>query len=211
MRPHSEPRLAAVRVLPTPSEDDGALLAALRAGNRGALLRFFDRYAPAVERTLVRILGRDADVAALLNEVFLRALRRLDRVDDAPALGMWLTRIAVFTAKEHLRARRRRRWLVFFAPAEVPDAESIEAPSEIREAVARLYRALDALPVDERVAFSLRHIEQMELMEVAEACNVSLATAKRRLARAETRFGAIGRRDPLLSEWIEGGARWKLR
>ena len=211
MRPHSEPRLAAVRLLPRPSEDDGALLAALRAGNRGAVLRFFDRYGPAAERTLVRILGRDSDVAALLNDVFLRALRRIDRVDDASALGMWLTRIAVFTAKEHLRARRRRRWLILFAPSEVPDAESVEAPSEIREAVARLYRALDALPVDERLAFSLRHIEQMELMEVAEACDVSLATAKRRLARAEMRFGAIARRDPLLSEWIEGGVRWKLR
>jgi RNA polymerase sigma-70 factor (ECF subfamily) len=160
---------------------------------------------------LVRILGKDTDVAALLNDVFLRALRRIDRVGDASALGMWLTRIAVFTAKEHLRARRRRRWLVLFAPAEMPDAETVEAPVEIREAVACLYRALDALPADERLAFSLRHIEQMTLTEVAEACDVSLATAKRRLERAEARFGAIGRRDPLLSEWMEGGARWKLR
>lgn len=209
--PQSERRLAALHALPAARTDDRALLAALHDGNPGAAARLFDGYAPAVERTLVRILGADTDVAGLLNDVFVRALARIDRVVDPEALGAWLTRIAVFTAREHIRARRRRSWLSFFAADEIPEVEAREAPVEMREAVAHLYRALDALPVDDRVAFSLRYLEQMELTEVADACDVSLSTVKRRLARAETRFLALSRCDPLLASWIEEGTRWSRR
>jgi RNA polymerase sigma-70 factor (ECF subfamily) len=205
-------RLASVhRLLPAePDRPQGerALLAALHDGQASAAAALYDRFSPSVERTLVRILGRDAEVVDLLNEVFLRALRRIDRVVDAEALGMWLTRIAVFAAREHIRATRRRRWLLFFEPAELPEPETNQALPEVREAVAHLYRALDALPVDDRLAFTLRYLEEMELTEVAAACEVSLATAKRRLARAEKRFVAISRRDPLLGSWLEGGIRW---
>jgi RNA polymerase sigma-70 factor (ECF subfamily) len=171
----------------------------------------YDRFAVSIERTLVRMIGQSADVADLLNEVFVRAMRRIDRVVDAEALGIWLTRIAVFTAREHLRAQRRRRWLLFFAPSEVPQAATYDTPPDIRQAVTRLYRTLDALSVDDRLAFSLRYLEEMELTEVAAACDVSLATAKRRLARAEKRFVAMSKRDPLLASWLEGGIRWNHR
>ena len=46
-----------------------------------------------------------------------------------------------------------------------------------------LYAALAALPVDERLAWTLRHVEGSTLEEVAVGCGCSLATAKRRIAR----------------------------
>jgi len=212
-KPHSERRLASARaLLPVDREpDDQALLAALHDGHASAPAVLYDRFAPAVERTLVRILGSDADVAFLLNEVFLRATQRVDRVVDGAALRHWLTRIAVFVAREHIRARSRRSWLLIFAPRQLPEVAAHDAAPDVRQAVKHLYRALDALPVDDRLAFSLRHVEQMELTEVAAACGVSLSTAKRRLARAEVRFVALSKRDPLLSSWLEGGARWGAR
>jgi RNA polymerase sigma-70 factor, ECF subfamily len=212
-RPHPERRLASVRaLLPVDREpDDRALLAALHERHASGPAVLYDRFSPSVERTLVRILGSDAEVADLLNEVFVRAMQRVDRVVDGGALGMWLTRIAIFVAREHLRARRRRRWLLFFAPPDVPEVTVHDAPPELRQAVVHLYRALDSLPLDDRLAFSLRYLEQMELAEVAAACEVSLATAKRRLARAEGRFVAWSKRDPLLASWLEGGVRWRAR
>jgi RNA polymerase sigma-70 factor (ECF subfamily) len=49
----------------------------------------------------------------------------------------------------------------------------------------------------------------MDLGEVAESCDVSISTVKRRINRAETRFTAIARRYPVLREWIERGDRWR--
>ena len=57
-------------------------------------------------------------------------------------------------------------------------------------------------------AFALRFVDGMELTEVAAACETSLATIKRRLARAGARFEAAARRQPVLEEWLEGGTRW---
>ena len=82
---------------------------------------------------------------------------------------------------------------------------------EVREALEETYRVLDLMPADERIAFALRFVEGMELTEVADACGVSLATIKRRLSRAETRFVAMaGRREPL-REWLGSSARWRDR
>ncbi len=60
---------------------------------------------------------------------------------------------------------------------------------------------------DERVIFSLRFLEGMELAEIAVACDVSLSTAKRRLKEAEKHFVARARRMPALRPWLEEG-RW---
>jgi RNA polymerase sigma-70 factor (ECF subfamily) len=68
---------------------------------------------------------------------------------------------------------------------------------------------LGRLPVDDRIAFSLRFIEGLELTEVARACGVSLNTIKRRLDRAERRFVALAAREPSLREWLDQGARWR--
>ena len=62
---------------------------------------------------------------------------------------------------------------------------------------------LDRLPDDDRIAFALRFLEGLELTEVAAACQVSLATIKRRLARAEERFRREAAREPALGRWLE--------
>jgi RNA polymerase sigma-70 factor (ECF subfamily) len=46
----------------------------------------------------------------------------------------------------------------------------------------------------------------MELTEVACACEVSLATIKRRLLSAQKRFTSIARTYPELASWVEGAA-----
>jgi RNA polymerase sigma-70 factor (ECF subfamily) len=59
------------------------------------------------------------------------------------------------------------------------------------------------LPADERVAFALRFIDGMELTAVATACNVSLATIKRRLSRAQRTFNALALEHAALAEWVK--------
>ena len=75
---------------------------------------------------------------------------------------------------------------------------------EVKEGVARLYVALERLDASSRVLFVLRHVEELELTELAQALNLSVSTVKRRLAQAERRFEAIARRDPTLRVYLEG-------
>jgi RNA polymerase sigma-70 factor (ECF subfamily) len=58
-----------------------------------------------------------------------------------------------------------------------------------------------------RMAFVLRHVEGLELTEVAAALDVSLATAKRRLQHADKRLRAAAERDPLLANYVHHGTQ----
>lgn len=187
--------------------DDAALVSALVRGDPAARAELFDRHASHAQRVLARVLGHDAELADLLHEVFARALAQIDSLEDPAALKWWLTTIAVFTAREHIRRRTRGRWLRFFASDELPDLPVAGADEGVRESLRRTYAVLDRLGVDDRIAFSLRFIEGLDLAEVAAACGVSLNTIKRRLARAEKRFVALARREPALHDWLERGTR----
>jgi RNA polymerase sigma-70 factor (ECF subfamily) len=188
--------------------DDSELVAAAVRGERAAQAQIFDRHASHVTRVLARMLGTEGELADLVHEVFVMALRDLSRLTEPSALKAWLTAIAVNVARGHIRKRTRRRWLRFFAPEDVPDAEAPTADDETREAARATYAVLDKMDAEERIPFALRFIDGMELTEVAAACGVSLATIKRRLARAEAAFVEGARDRAILEPWLKGGTRW---
>jgi RNA polymerase sigma-70 factor, ECF subfamily len=193
------------------SGDDRALLDGLRAKSPAAVAAFCDRYGDQVLRVLGRILGPDSELEDLHHEVFVRALRSVAGVHHAGSLSAWMSTVAVNVARTELKRRARRRWLTPLGWREQADVEAPIASDEDVEALRRTYALLDRLPVDLRVPFSLWVIEGMGLRDIARACEVSLATVKRRLAHAERRFASMARKDPVLATWVTGGARWKNR
>lgn len=193
-----------VRALPVPHRD-ADLVRALRAGEPGAPAMLYDRYAERVRRVLARILGVDSELPDLLHECFAHALSSIGTLDDPERLGGWLTSIAVFTARGCIRRRKRQRWLRFFAPEDLPELAA-DPGHGARSTSRAVYAVLARMPTEERIVLALRFVEGMELREVADACGISLATAKRRIARARERFEALAERDPVLREWaLDGG------
>jgi len=188
---------------------DAALVEGIRAGQVSARAALFDRHAAHVQRVLARVLGHDPDLADLVQDVFVRAFAGIDALEDPAVLRGWLTSIAVFTARGCIRRRTVRRWLGLLpAREEPPEVAAVTPTEDVSAALRATYAVLARLPADERIAFALRFVDGMELTDVARAAGTSLATIKRRLARAEQRFLALARREPALREWIEGGARW---
>jgi RNA polymerase sigma-70 factor (ECF subfamily) len=189
---------------------DEDLIDALRAGHPGAAAVFYDRYASSVQRGLQSVLGRDAEIPDLLQEVFIRAIDRIGELQDLNQVRGWLTTIAVFAARAHIRRQARRKWLSLFSPDQTRQRHLEPPSSDARRALRDTYRTLDTLPANERIAFVLRFIEGMTLPEAAAAAGVSLATLKRRLSRAEKKFVARVRERPLLEQWLQEGTRWTL-
>jgi RNA polymerase sigma-70 factor, ECF subfamily len=186
--------------------DDAALVEGLRAGRTAARAALFDRYARHVQRILARVLGGDPELEDLLHEVFVRALAGIDGLTEPARLESWLTSISVFTARGVIRKRRARRWLRFLAPEDLPEREAPGPSAEVTRALRQTYRLLDRLPTDERIAFTLRVIEGMDMADVATACRVSVATIKRRIKKGEARFRSLAATEPALAGWIESGS-----
>lgn len=188
---------------------DAELVGELRGGTSAAAVALFDRHGKHVERLLFSLLGPESEAEDLLHEVFLRAIQGIGDLDEPAKLRSWLTGITVHTAREHIRRRVRRRWLSFVAevPEPVPPPARV-ATEEVTEATRCTFEVLRGMSGDDRVVFSLRFIEGMEMAEIAVACDVSLSTAKRRLKDAERHFVARALRFPALRPWIEEGGRW---
>jgi RNA polymerase sigma-70 factor (ECF subfamily) len=145
--------------------------------------RQYSRYVGAVG---LRILGRPSEVDDLVQEVFVEAARNWGTIREPGPIKAWLARITVRTARRRLKRRRLWETTAFFRSTdelEVPNLDHSATPEE-RALLVQLYRVLDSLPVEDRLAFCLRHLEGEPLEEVAALCRCSLATAKRRVSRA---------------------------
>jgi hypothetical protein len=70
-------------------------------------------------------------------------------------------------------------------PMDLDAVAAPEADPEARALLAQAYALLQTLPTDERIAWTLRHVERHRLGAVATLTGCSLATAKRRILRAE--------------------------
>ncbi|MBK8997876.1 MAG: sigma-70 family RNA polymerase sigma factor [Myxococcales bacterium] len=178
-----------------------SLADALRARRPWAERALLETHAPFVERLLTRILGFESELEDLVQEVFVRAFSRIDDLRD-DNLKSWIGAFAVNVARETLRRRRRRRWLSFASPEEVPDVPTDAVALEIRDAARALYTVLSRMNASDRVVFTLRLVEGMQLSEIAVLCDVSLSTVKRRMERAQAWFSSRARRDPRLAEWV---------
>ena len=177
----------------------------LRGREPWAAAALVDRYGTHVRRVLFRVLGGDdADHADLAQEVLLQAWRGIGQLQQAGALKAWLTHVAVFNARGAIRRRRRRGWLAF--RAELPDCPQPWATPDLQDAAGAVYRIFDRMPEDERLPFALRVLEGMSLEEAAAACDMSLATVRRRLARAERRFFKLAREYEALAPWCRQAA-----
>jgi RNA polymerase sigma-70 factor (ECF subfamily) len=150
------------------------------------VFRAHSRYVAAVA---LRLLGRDAEVDDVVQEVFVVAMRGLRNLREPAAMRGWLATVAVRVARRRLRRRRLRAW---FGLDAAPEYDHLIAAATQDKAllIKRAYRVLDTLPVDAKIAWMLRHVEGEQLETVAKLCGCSLATAKRRIAQAQAALAA---------------------
>jgi RNA polymerase sigma-70 factor, ECF subfamily len=189
-------------VSPEPSDAD-LVAAYLRDDGGGwAAEAIWRRHAPLVRRMVARAVGPGVVIEDLVQEAFLRLYRKLPGLRDAGALPAFVVTVTTRVIQTELRARWVRRWLGLSASGELPDSAGSGADLEARAALARFYRLLDGLRPKQRTVFVLRHVEGMELTEVAAATGVSLATVKRWLPLIAGRIQRQACGDPLLARYV---------
>jgi RNA polymerase sigma-70 factor (ECF subfamily) len=182
-------RLTRLQLLPsrqTAERSDAELVAGLEADLPWARREIWDRYSGQVRRYLARALGRPSeDVEDLTQEVFLRLFVRRGAIRKPEALREFTLGIAVRVLKWNLRSRWVRRKVRLSDYGDLPDVIADRSPEEeTRDALRRCRRILDLLGARERIAFTLRFMEEMTMEEVAATMDVSLSTAKRLVNRA---------------------------
>lgn len=185
--------------------DDEALARALIAGQPQAARIAWQRFSPLVRRILRRALGPGGEVEDLVQDVFLRLFTKVSALREPKVLPAFVISIATFTLRQELRRRKLKSWLGLRPDPAISDLRVVHPDPLAREALERFYALLGQFSVRDRTAFVLRFLEGMELSEVAAALGVSLATAKRSIARGQRRMQAAVERDPLLRDYLTAG------
>lgn len=176
---------------PVPRLPDGVETAVLvvraRGGDRDAESLLYRRYAAGLLEVAAHLLRSPSSAEDVLHDAFLLAFGRLAQLKQPAQFRGWALAIVVSLVRKRLRRQRLLRWVGLEAVADAPlelqarDGASVEARGEL----AVLDVVLRALPVQQRLAWTLRHVDGEKLEDVAIAMGKSLATTKRYLAKAE--------------------------
>ncbi len=145
------------------------------------------RHSPLLFSLALRSTGRRDEAEDLVQEVFWKVSRMLDRYDDSSAFRPWLLQVTRNHLIDHHRSRRREKSMtsaldalpfepVSTAPGQARDLLRAERQQAVRDAVAQL-------PPKLREAVMLRDVEGLEYEEIASMTGQPLGTIKSRINR----------------------------
>lgn len=170
----------------TIAEDKAAALECIRRAQSGDVAAFeqlYREHSPRIYALCLRLKAGDSpDATELLQDVFVKAWRRLDTFRGDCAFASWLHRLAVNTMLESARSDGRRTARVL--PMEDTSRLAGAARSSGIELKMDMEKAIATLPKGARLAFVLHDVEGYQHQEIAEQLSVTVGTVKAQLHRA---------------------------
>lgn len=176
--------VAQARPLHRVVDDDAVLVSRVLRGDDAAFRDLYARHARYVAGVVFRLMGDDADLDDIVQDTFVRAADRLTTLRNRAHVRPWLVMIAVRLSQSRMTRRRRRGWL----RQQIRPAMPTHSDPRDRAPAEELYAALDQIPERMRIPWILARVEGEKLEAVADLCDISLATVKRRIADAQTRL-----------------------
>lgn len=178
------------QVLASEAELGDELILRLRRAEPSAVAEVYDAHHVAVRAFAKRLLGDAASAEDLLHEVFVSLPQAARKFRGDSALRTFLISIAVNHARHFVRAaQRRRRAMSAYGETNMHEtARDPEHEARRKELVDLLTRALDTLPLEQRVAFVLCEVEERTSREAAEIVGAPEATLRTRLFHAKKKL-----------------------
>src|SRR5213079_3607158 len=164
-------------------QPDPEVLRRAQRGDERAFAKILRAYETPIFNYVYRIVGDRALAEDLTQEVFVRVFQALPRFSLRCKFTTWLFQVTKNRVLDELRARERRP----LTPVNLDDAPQLEVldqPAERGEAIDALWRAIDGLPVDLKMALLLRDVVGLSYNEIADSLEVTLATVKWRIFKA---------------------------
>jgi RNA polymerase sigma-70 factor (ECF subfamily) len=203
--PRDDVSASVARAVPLSKLDDRSLLTRAAQGEREAFGVLVERHAGTLSAILRQKAGRHVPVDDLLQEVFARTLANVGTFRGQASYVTWAASIGMNLAIDWRRKRARRERLTPRADVEHDDVahpdgahalETVERRDEARRARA----ALDALPDVQRLAITLRVVEELTYDDVAERMGVPVGRVRTWVSRGLKRL-----RDALDREEVSDG------
>jgi RNA polymerase sigma-70 factor (ECF subfamily) len=166
------------------AQPDLGVLRKAQRGDERAFSLILRAYETPVFNYVLRLVGGDRALAEdLTQEVFLRVFQGLPKFSLRSKFTTWLFQVTKNRVLDELRASERRpRALV--ALDDIAPLEVLDAPVERLQEIDALWRAVENLSTDLKMALLLRDVVGLSYTEIADSLEVTLATVKWRIYKA---------------------------
>jgi RNA polymerase sigma-70 factor (ECF subfamily) len=179
------------------TQPDLGVLRKAQRGDERAFTLIIRAYETPVYNYVLRLVGDRSLAEDLTQEVFLRVFQGLPGFSLRSKFTTWLFQVTKNRVLDELRARERRPRSVCSLD-EIAPFEVLDQPLERIEAVDALWRAVEALNVDLKMALLLRDVVGLAYTEIADSLEITLATVKWRIYKAREEVQAALAREGIM-------------
>jgi RNA polymerase sigma factor (sigma-70 family) len=191
--PGSKHNLAPLKNAARLNEQD--LIERLKAGDEAAFKELVTSWQDMVYNTSLGIVQNEMDAEDVAQEVFVKAYESIQGFKGESKLSTWLYRITVTRSLDYLRSRKRKKrfafvYSIFGENNELlinpPDFNHPGVQSENKQQASELFKAVDMLPDQQKIAFVLTRVEGLAHKEVSEIMGTTVPAVESLLQRAKT-------------------------
>ena len=180
--------------------DEQILIEKLKQGDEAAFKQVVETWQNMVYNTALGILQNAEDAEDVAQEVFVQAFQSVKTFKAESKFSTWLYRITISKALDHLRRKKRKKRFGYVQSLFGAD-QNIEQPDfhhpgvvlDNKERAAILFKAIDHLPENQKIAFSLHKLEGLSYQEISEVMKTTLSSVESLMHRAKNN----------LKKWLE--------
>ena len=176
--------------------NEAGIINKLKQGNEAAFRELVDNYRNTVVNTCFGMLHNIDDAEDVAQDVFIEVFRSVENFRADAKISTWLYRIAVNRSLNFIRDnKKRKRFQSFDDVAESKketlnrlnhqSADDPESELENSQRARILHEAIDSLPKNQRVAFTLNKYEDLAYKEISEVMNLSVSSVESLIHRAK--------------------------
>ena len=176
---------------------DKELVKKIIAGDSRAFKALFEGQKEQVINICYRLVGNREEAEDLCQEVFFKVYKSIRTFKRRSRLSTWVYRIAINLSLNHIRKKKRAVWFgmnrsydpggeKMFDWMPAPAGEQPDLLFEEREREQIVWRAINSLPRNQRVALILQRYEGLSGQQIAEIMDCSLSSVQSRLHRAKS-------------------------
>jgi len=170
--------------------EESSLINSIINGDERAFRTFVDKYTVLVFRVIVSFGIRREEAEDLSQEVFIDVYNNVKKFRRESEISTWLYRIAINKSINYIRKTKQSAWTKQSCE-DISDVdknvqvESCEAKFVSEEQRVILYNSINRLPKNQRIAFTLKKLDELSYKEIAEIMNISLSSVESLLHRAK--------------------------
>uniref|UniRef100_UPI003217E785 RNA polymerase sigma factor n=1 Tax=uncultured Draconibacterium sp. TaxID=1573823 RepID=UPI003217E785 len=175
---------------------DPEVIELLKQGNELAFKKLVDTYRKLVVNTCYGLVQNREDAEDIAQDVFIEVYKNVDKFRADSKLSTWLYRIAVNRSLNHIRNNKKNKWFHSFEDEvasknkqlqslQTSNSDQPEFELENKQRALILHEAINDLPKNQKVAFTLSKYEELSYQEIAEVMELSVSSVESLLFRAK--------------------------